>query len=512
MLPPPGRGARPRGNLVYLEAENWCTFSPNLIGCWQNNSVANNALDRLVYENPDTLEYEPWLAKSFSVSKDGLTYTFELRSDVKFSDGTPLTADVVKQNLVYRDQGDSAKGIPRKAGWPEGATYTADDATNTVTVKLKEPYAPFLSLVANFASGILAPKFFTLTADQQADPSNWIGTGPFHVTQYVANEKLVLTRTKGYAWAPRSSYVKNQGEAYLDTVTELSVPEDAVRLGTLESGQADVLRYVQPSEESRLASKGYQVLAFRTPSFSPSWYFQLTAPYVDDIRVRRAILHAIDRQKIVDQLYSSSWNASTGLFNKVARGYTDQSKLIAYEPDTSDKLLDEAGWTSRNADGYRTKDGKELTISTYVDVYDHTAKAKYQAVQQQLKQIGVHLDVKQVDYSTYPTAITDPSVGLIRGGGSNNEPGLALAQNVWADVFKLDGSDKKLVELTTAETQATTDAARTKALDALQDYVVEQAYYVPILEDTQTFVAQSYVHGVVSSRALPSFASAWLSK
>ena len=123
----------------------------------------------------------------------------------------------------------------------------------------------------------------------------------------------MLERRDGYAWAPESS--PNQGEAHLAQVTVIPVQEDSVRLGTLTSGEADVIRYVQPSEEQGLADAGYEIVSKTGVGLSNQWFLRPGAPHFDDIQVRRALLHAIDREQIIETQYTESWTAASSVLS-----------------------------------------------------------------------------------------------------------------------------------------------------------------------------------------------------
>ena len=373
------------GELVYLDAEIPISAQVQESGYWQDRALLQNVLDRLLYRNPETHEIEPWIAESWKVSKDGTTYDFVIREGVSYSDGQPLDVESVKRNLEWQINGDDPNGITPNPVFPKEATITTDPATRTVSVELPEPYAPFLAVLTTWSAGLVADATIEKSRDEQSRFNNLIGSGAFVVTTEQYGKKYVLSARKEYEWAPPSW--ENQGAAYVDQVTVIPVQEDAVRLGTLKSGQAHLLRYVQPSEERALAEQGYEVVAATGVGLSNQWFIrQDAAPYLKDERVRKALLVGIDRETIVEDLYTDSWSAATSVLSPGTVGYKDQSAKLAYDPDAANQLLDEAGWTERNAEGFRTKDGRQLDVLTYVDVFDNTAPALFQSIQVQLKE------------------------------------------------------------------------------------------------------------------------------
>ncbi len=499
------------GELVYLDAE--IPFGAQLqeSGAWQDRGLLQNLTDRLIYRNPDTYEFEPWLAESWTVSPDGLRYYFVIRDDVTYSDGTPLDVDNVAANLEFQIFGQPDKAIAPNATFPHEAEVTTDEATRTVTVTLPQPYAPLLGALTAWGAGLVSDSTLELSREDQLQYTRIVGTGPFVVESEVYGKELVLARRDGYAWAPPSS--PNQGEAYLDRVSVIPVTEDSVRLGTLRSGQADLLRYVQPSEEKALAHDGYQVIAKSGVGLVNQWIFQQAAPFLAEQAVREALLVGTDRERILTDVYTENWHVATSVLSPGTFGYVDLGAELAFDPDRANALLDEAGFTERDADGYRTRDGERLTISTFVDVYEISAKPLFQAIQHQWKQLGVELVIGEIDYSSYwATAFSDPETGVLRVGWPHPDP---VGLNEYYDSANwnpLQVDDPHLDELLRASLVATDDAARASELEQVQRYLVEKAYVLPLFDDSQVYVARDRVHGFfLTDGALPSFQATWVS-
>jgi len=502
------------GNLTYLDAEIPISAQVQESGYWQDRAILWNVLDRLVYRNPETNKLEPWLAEKWTVSPDGRTYEFVIRDGVTYSDGSPLDVESVKRNLEWQIKGDPDNAISPNPIFPKAATITTDAASRTVTVELPKPYAPFLGVLTNWSSGLVADKTIDASREDQLKFKNLIGSGAFVVTEETYGKKYVLSARKEYAWAPPSW--KNQGAAYLDTVTIVPVQEDAVRLGTLKSGQGDLLRYIQPSEEQALADQGFHVVARSGVGLVNQWALRQVAPVVQDVDVRRAIQHGIDRDALVDNLYTENWGAAQSLLSPGTLGFSDKTAQFAYDPDESEKLLDEAGWTGTDDDGYRTKDGKTLTVETYVDVFDNTARVLFQAIQAQLKEIGIHLDIKETDYSSYGTKAYGPTTAALRTGWPGGDPAVTLWNTYrvegWnsASLDPKDPAAAQITKLLNAAVDATSEEDEAAALDKAQDYLIDQAYAIPLLNDSQVYVAGTDVQGFdLSDGGLPEYHNAW---
>ncbi|WOF22251.1 ABC transporter substrate-binding protein [Microbacterium betulae] len=506
-----GGGEKEGGTLVYLDAELTSNTQLQSSGTWQDSAYVTNITDRLIFRDPDTGELQPYIASAWTVSDDGLSYTFDIVDGVTYSDGTPLDAASVRRNLEWQARGDAAGGIPANNWFPEVASVESDDDAQTVTVTLAEPYAPFLNVLSFWRTSLVADATIEASIEEQSQITGVIGSGPFVVESEKYGEEIVLAKREGYDWAPPS--LAHQGEAYLDEIVIIPVTEDSVRLGSLTSGEADVIRYVQPSEEEALQEAGIDVVGVQGAGNANVWDVRQSAPFLDDVNVRRALQHGIDRQQIIDDLYTENWEVATSTVTPTTFGYVDLSDELAYDPDESNRLLDEAGWTERDSDGIRLKDGEPLRIVTYVDVYDSTAKPLFQLVQWQLRQIGIDLEIKETDYANYTTVLEDTTVGLRRNGWPEADAWVRQTVNyhsAFSDAFLLAEPDTTLDGLYDAQAAATDDARRAEIVGEIQRYVVDQAYALPIIDDTQVFGVQPTVHDFRTTyEARPWFYDTW---
>ena len=498
------------GEVVYLDAELSSNTQLQSSGTWQDSAYIQNITDRLIYRDPETLELKPWIAEEWTVSDDGLTYTFVIRDGVTFSNGQVLDAQAVKRNLDWQAAGDSEKGIPANNWFPKVSAVTADDASRTVTVQLTAPHAPFLNVLSFWRTSLVADETINAPIEAQSQLTGIIGSGPFTVESEKYGEEIVLARRDGYAWAPPG--LENQGEAYLDRITIIPVTEDSVRLGSLRAGEADLIRYIQPSEEKTLTAAGLEVVSVQGVGNSNVWDLRQSAPFLEDVRVRQALQHGIDRDQIISDLYTENWNKATSILTPGSLGYKDESEKLAFDPDKSNQLLDDAGWTGRDADGFRTRDGEQLHILTYVDVYDSTSKPLFQLIQWQLKQLGVNLEIKETDYANYSTVLADPSVGARRNGWPEADP-IRLTVNYsseYLNAFNLQQPDAELDALLAEQLTATDADVRSGIIGKIQDHVIDSAYALPILDDSQVFALQPTLHGLsFGAEARPSFYETW---
>ena len=502
-------GAR-GGHLTYLDAEAPASLQIQ-VSYWQNSLLKDQMLDRLVYQDPKTFDYVPWIAEKWTVDDAHLVYEFTIRDGVTYSNGQPLDAESVRRNLQWQADGDKDKGITRNTYFPKIASVSADNSRRTVRVTLVEPYAPFIAVLSLNTAGLVADATIDASKETQSVVTNLIGSGPFYAESQIPDKQIVLAKRRGYDWAPATA--PHQGEAYLDTVTVIPVTEDSVRVGALRAGQADAIRYSQPPDERLLDREGFDVRGLRTPGLANTLDIRQSAPFMRDVNVRKAIGFGIDRNEILRTLYTENWQPAQNIVTKNFLGYTDRSDAVRYDPDEAVRRLEASGWTAIDGEGYRVKNGEQLSALIYVDVYDHTAKPMYELIQRQLKRIGIRLVIRQTDFANYPTASIEDSVGLRRNGWPTADP-VRLWQNYGSkggDLYALDGADPTIDRLLDAQISATDPQQRLKLLQEYNNYVIDNAYSVPLLEDTQIFAVAPRVQGFANAaNSVPWFYDTWI--
>ncbi|MDQ1130536.1 ABC transporter substrate-binding protein [Microbacterium sp. SORGH_AS_0888] len=482
---------------------------------WYKSQVWTQLVETLVYVD-DTGTVHPWLADSWTSSADGLTYTLEIHPGVSFSDGTALTASTVAHNLNVLGLGEPDKGLTRAPLIP--VEFQRAEATGelTVQVTLTSPNEGFIPSLGFFAAGMLSDATLDLPVEQQAKLENVVGTGPFVLESQTPGQRIVLKRRDDYGWA--SPAFSHSGPAYLERIVFVAVAEDASRLGALESGQADSIHYVQPTEEERLETAGWDVIRARYFGTPINFVLRPQAQIVDDVRVRRAIQSGIDRQELVDTIYNGSWHPATSAIQQASPGWVDLSGELAYDPDAAKRLLDEAGWVVSGGDGIRTRDGERLSLTAYTSPNLNTSSRLLELVSQQLAAIGIELSIRQTDATSYGDVFNAATTQLIPT--ANTFLDAATLKQYWgstaADQFHLAGEateastlDPLLLALTRT---APGTPERAAAAEAVQRAVVSAAYTVPLVDNYQVYVASAKVHGIVTNAVgRPYFYDVWKS-
>lgn len=401
----PTAAAAPKegGRLVYGLTLAPSGIDPHIDASSELGIPLTSVYDTLVYQDLDG-SFVPGLAERWEIAPNGQTYTFYLRRDVQFHDGTRFDAHAVKFNL---DRIASPETMSRKARGMLG-TYSHTEVVDDFTVKVhfEQPYAPFLDSLSQVYLGMASP-----AAVQQWGAEyqlHQVGTGPFIFQEYVPNDHLTLVRNPDYAWAP-SVYLHN-GPAYLDEIFFRFYVDPAVRALALESGEADVMGEIPPQDAARLeANPEFSLYRVAIPGQPLQFFISTENPPTDDPLVRQALLYATDQQTIVDTIFQGYSPPAHGPLSAVTLAYNDEVvELYPYDPDRADALLKEARWIDSDGDGIREKEGQPLLLRGYVMSWGYLPEVG-QLLQAQLREIGVDL---QTELVAFPAAVEAAGQGL----------------------------------------------------------------------------------------------------
>ncbi|MGM7666395.1 ABC transporter substrate-binding protein [Microbacterium sp. A93] len=330
---------------------------PNCIfGGWiQENFTARQVLDNLVSATEDG-SVVPWIATGWEVSADQKVWTLELRDDVTFTDGTPLDAEAVAYNFDYWLDGGNGTAAAHLGGF-----YDHSEAVDgqTVRIHLSAPFAPFLSTLSQSYFGLQSPTALqTRTAEENCTEP--IGSGPFTVKDWRRGEYIEFQRNEDYDWAPQNA--RHQGPAHVAGVRWNIVPDNTSRYGSLLSGEMDAIGEV-PAVNIAQARQEFDFTQYITPGRPVVVNLNTQQGIFTDQAVRQALSLATDRQANVESAFLGTVPFEpSGYLSQSTPDYDeDAATEYPFDLDRANALLDEAGWTGRDADGTRTRDGQRLT-------------------------------------------------------------------------------------------------------------------------------------------------------
>lgn len=316
------------------------------------------------------------LAESWSVSEDKLTWTFNLKQGVKFHNGKELTSADVKATFD--------RALNAEAGGLRTTEiikmFTAVEAPDpyTVTITTDGPYGPMESLMCNMSLGIMDADYieqYGLDLGTSVEGEN--GTGPFKVVSWERDQEIVVERFDDYFGTP----------AKLKTVVYTIIPEAASRVIALETGEVDVIDKPTDEDLARLEADTENFTVLRKPTISQRLFrFGCNDPIISNTKVRQAIVYAIDRQAIIDALFTGSAYPSTAPLAPVTFGYSDLGE-IEQDLELAKSLLAEAGYP----DGFDTK---IITTERYQNGIELA-----EIISQQLAEIGINAKIEVWEWS-----------------------------------------------------------------------------------------------------------------
>jgi len=395
---------------IYGRGGDAVRLDPADITDGESVKVCNQIFETLVKFKDGSTEVEPALATSWDISDDNLTWTFNLRDGVKFHDGTPFNADAVVFSLERQMNEDHPAHEGDFGYW--SYMYTNVDKVwaedeNTVKIKLKEPYAPFLYNMACFPVMIVSP---TAMLDEGVEyfRTHPVGTGPFAFVEWKRNDRIVLEKFDGYWGDP----------AGVDKLIIRSIPENTTRLMALLAGEIHAMDGVSPENIKTLKEQKREDLKVVAQPGMNVGYLALNMekePF-DDVRVRRAISYAINKKKLVDELYQGMAVPAVNMLPPNLWGYNDDVEDYGYDPEKAKVLLAEAGYPQ----GFET----DLWYMPVPRPYMPDGKLIAQAMQQDLEKVGVKCNLVTYDWGTYLEKLEnfEHTMCLIGWIGDNGDP------------------------------------------------------------------------------------------
>lgn len=347
----------------------------------QAMTIRYQIMEPLVQVNAETGAIEPLLAESWEVAADNRTWTFKLRPNVVFHDGTALTsADVVASiSRIINPE----LGLGRANDLRDIESVEAVDPL-TVRIVSKQPVGAFLQILALDAAAVVsAGSIEAFGADIAWHP---VGTGPFRYDSHVAELSVTLVRNDDY-WGAAPD---------IEKVTFLSVPEATTRVTMLETGEADIVINVPGNEVERLEADPDIKLLEEPNTRVAHLGINTTREPFDNVLVRQAVNFAIDRKAIIAGVLRGLGAETNSIISPMVAGYQSQD-IYPYDPEKAKALLAEAG----------LPDGFSTTLWTPQGRY-YLDRESMVAVQSMLADVGIKAEMEVIDWSSYLTMLRQP--------------------------------------------------------------------------------------------------------
>lgn len=484
-------------------------------------NIARQTVDSLVDQDPTTGEIVPWLAKSWQISDDAKSYTFTLEEGHVFADGAPIDAAAVKANFdfiadVWAD-GKATGASPLLNGYT--GTTVVDEST--VRFDFDRPAAAFLQALAGAWFGLISPaslKYDGTEAGRTAllgtlATGDYAGSGPFEVTSFQGDSEIVLAARDDYDSA--SPLAAHTGRAHVDELRFVITPESSVRAGQVQTGEVDSASNIAFQDETGLSASGVTLIPARIPGLTESIIFNWESPLAQDEAVRQAVKHAIDPQQFIDTVFGSSWGLPQSILGSTTPGFANESDLLGHDAAEAEAILEKGGWVDADGDGVREKDGVRLSLK----IPSAGTWAGAELLQAQLAAVGIEYEIQKLDSAALNAA-------LATGGGegydahkwqmTRADPSILNA--VWNSDRTAQGyaraSSPELDELLVAQESATDPAQRAEASAKVQEWLIERAWAVPLLDRAWTYaINEEFGHGLaLDGETKLKFYDVWVSE
>lgn len=488
------------GTLVWaLPAIAFDGLDPQSAAGRQDDYILSYLGAGLVTRDLNTGAIDSYLAESWSVSDDGLTYTFHLKKNIKWQDGTPLTA----KDYVYsiqRHLDPALKSPTGKRSWGSLASYEAPD-DYTLVLKLSAPDSTFLPGVA------LSPAYNQPLPEHAVESlgakfaTQPVLAGPFKFKDMQTGTQITLERNPDFDWGPPGA----SHPPYIQNLEYRQVKDYATILAGLESGEIDMAE-VQAKDIGALTATGkVHVEKMSTFGYNPTLAINTSKSPWDDVRVRQAINLALDRQAMIKVVQLDGFvGPRFGPVAKGAYGFWPGVEQIGYGFDLAKAkaLMKDAGYVP-GSDGVLEKDGKSLKFNLRAwseEPYPTLA----QMVKAQLNSLGIALDIQLGPRTDVTSELVSGNydLGVVNMDGQPN--GVALMREVfhssYINALNVNRvNDPQLDKLLDASLHATTEAKALEYSADAQKLAVEQAYSVPLYTAQRFIAVSNRVKGLVSN-------------
>lgn len=457
------------------------------------SDIVNMIQDTLVALDWDGKTPIPYLAKSWDVTPDGRVYTFHLRDDVQFCSGKKFTAE----DVVYSFKRLKSPETRGPFAWRAGdIKEVRSKGPYTVEYELNAPYSELLLQLTMFTNAI-HNKDSVDSLGKDYGIKGVDGTGPWCFVSWQPRTEVVLKRHDAYRWGP--SMYKNAGPVKFDRLVIRIVPEDSSRLAAMMSGQFDFTNQFPAQFIAQAKAAPTVTVQQAVPNFQLLYYgYKITRPMVADKRVREAMSIAINRAEIAKGVLLGNADPAYTFVDPDAQDFSPATKgLVREDVERAKRLLDEAGWIP-GSDGIREKDGVKLAPKIYYTASGNSGKVS-EAIQGYLRRIGIDWRLNpwdstiaaakmgEQDYEIWTVTVPYMSAGDLMSlyFDSRNIP----------TPNRMNWNDPRTDELLAAGKAALQPLDRAKHFQAVQDLVMGEHLWMPVLNINMHMVTSKRLKG-----------------
>lgn len=501
------------GVLVFGKGQPAIALDPGIIDEGGSSSVVTQIFESLLTYKPGTTEIVPHLAESYSFSSDGKAISFKLRRDVKFHDGTKMDADAVifsferqhDRNHPYHQYGpwrhwNSKRWSDRydddgnliSEGFVK-AIRKIDDYT--VTIEFRDVDASLLSDFVTYFTAIVSP---TAVKKHGEDfKSNPVGTGPFKLIEWRKDDITILQKFDDY-WGKKP---------YIDRLIYRIYPDTAARAMALQTGEVDIIDAPDRDNlEQLMRQPGIKILEIEGLTVGYVAINVENPPY-DNVKVRRALNHAINKEEIIQGVYGVLGQSETLPMPPSLWGYNDSITPYEYNPAKAKQLLAEAGYPN----GFKM----ELFAMNVSRPYNPNALRVAEIMQAQFKEVGIEAEIMSYEIGTYWDKVDAGEFDLAMTGWSGSADPDSFLYRLFTEGY-LNSSrwiHQEYIDIVTEAKRVMDQDERTKLYKKAQQILHDEAPIIMLANGTLKRPMRDTVNGyIMYPTDKLDFTTVWLSK
>lgn len=452
--------------LVFAQGADPRGLDPAYVDDGESAKVMVNIYEGLVKYKTGSTEVEPCLATSWKVSDDGKEYTFKLRKNVKFQDGTPFNADAVVFSVSRQLPPKATDDMPYASFTfgPVAKVEKVDDYT--VKFTLTAPYTPFL---ANLAMCLAAPIVSPAAVQKYGDKfiEHPVGTGAFKFVSWEKGQSVTLTRNDNY-WGEKAKVSK--------LVFKITA-ENSVRASEMITGSTDAMDGVDPNDIKKLQSSGVKIYKSKGMNVNYMAFNCSRAPF-NDPKLREAVSHAINREELVKYLYQGYSEVANSPLPSFIPGYNKDVQPYKYDPELAKSMLKDAG-----------KSNLKIKIITYSNPRPYNpvnGQKLAEAVQNYLSKVGITADIVVYPWTEYKQKAAQGEGDIMfygwtgDNGDADNFLSLFDSKEIKSTLNAAKYSNPQVDALLEQGRTLPNGDARNKVYQQIQEIVTKDAPWLPI--------------------------------
>ncbi len=477
-----------RDELIFVNYRDIRDLNPHL---YAGEMYAQSILyDTLVSSTADG--YEGCLAEDWTISEDGRIYTFNIRDEVYFSDGTLCDANAILANfnaiIENKDRHTWLEMMNLLVG------VSAPDA-DTFVIELSEPYYPMLtelSCIRPFA--MISPECM-IDGSTKDGVNGYIGTGPYVLTDFVTDEYAVFERNENY-WG---------GAPAIQKITVKVIPDNQTRIMALESGEIDLIfgkNMIDADAISQYVDSDKFTVSLSDPTSTRHIVLNTTNEILSDTAVRQALQHATNRQAISEGIFYGLEQPADTLYAPTIPYCNVDLEPYAYDAELAASMLEQAGWVM-GSDGIRVKEGKKLELDLLYNSDSVTEKTISEYLQSEYLKLGISMNIHGEEEQSYRDNMKAGNFDMVFNicWGMPYDPQSSLAAMrapVYGDYAAQQGlADKAEIDQAITDILTSTDESeRQKLYDFVLTRLHEDAVYIPLTYECNKALYTSDLQGV----------------